>query len=508
LNPLIILKRFFILLVITIALAFGVWYIVMRLSQPDSWSNIFYGIGTNSSPRAADLNRDGVLDIVLGAGGREFDSTDMAVLALDGSNGKILWTVSGTNQMVGSAAFKDISGDGVPDVFIGGRTAQFYAINGLTGKILWQYLKAGNISENSFPGTTLLNFFNPQFIPDQNQDGLEDILTAFGGYVNAEPDNFNRPAGMLMVLDAATGKVLKKSPVPDGKETYMSTVVYDFGNGLTIVFGTGGETIPGSLYALLLDDFMISGSQNSVKIDSGVTKGFIAPPIIADLTGDGISEIVITTMDGYMKSYSGADFSLIWSKRIHPRGETQAMPAPVYFDDDDVPDFFATFNIGQWPENDTAIHVILSGADGHELFRDTLGRLEFSSPVLLDYNEDSYPDLVHPINMQMRNVLFPVYKTQLMLYDGRTGSKRPLDSLYEGKVLGSTPLVTDLDADGKADIIYTFMTQFDEFITYRDLAIKRIELDVEMTDNSWGGYMGTDYRSIFRELIKIKRELP
>src|SRR5688572_4386263 len=99
----------------------------MRLSQPDSWSNIFYGIGTNSSPRAADLNRDGVLDIVLGAGGREFDSTDMAVLALDGSNGKILWTVSGTNQMVGSAAFKDISGDGVPDVFIGGRTAQFYA---------------------------------------------------------------------------------------------------------------------------------------------------------------------------------------------------------------------------------------------------------------------------------------------------------------------------------------------------------------------------------------------
>lgn len=175
------------------------------------------------------------------------------------------------------------------------------------------------------------------------------------------------------------------------------------------------------------------------------------------------------------------------------------MPAPLYFDEDKVPDFFGSFNVGQWPENDTTIHVILSGASGHELFRDTLGRLQFSSPVLLDYNGDSFPDLVYPINIQMRNVLFPIYKTQLMLYDGRTGSKSPLDSLYEGKILGSTPLVTDLDSDGKVDLIYAFMTQFDEFITYQDLVIKRIELDVEMTNNPWGGYMGTDYSSIFKD---------
>lgn len=492
------MKRFFIFLIIGIGFTFGAWYIDWRLAQPENWTRIFYKVGTNSSPRAADLNRDGVADIVLGAGGNEFDSTEVAVLALDGSNGETLWTVGGPNQVVGSAVFKDISGDGVPEVFIGGRSAQFYAINGLTGEIIWQYLKAGYLSENVPQDTTSLNFFNPQFIPDQNQDGVEDILTAFGGYVYAEADNFDRPAGMLMVLDATNGKVLKNSSVPDGKETYMSPVVYDFGDGLTIIFGTGGERIPGNLYVLPLDDLMVSGFQNSTKIDSNVTKGFIAPPVIADLSGDGIGEIVIATMDGYMKSYSGKDFSLIWSKRIHPLGETQSMPAPLYFDDDKVPDFFNSFNIGQWPKNDTAIHVILSGVDGHELFRDTLGMLQFSSPVLLDYNKDSYPDLVYPINMQMRNVLFPVYKTQLMVYDGRTGSKSPLDSLYEGKILGSTPLVTDLDSDGKVDVIYTYMTQYDEFITYRNLVIKRLELNIKMSTNPWGGYMGTDYTSIFR----------
>lgn len=492
------MKRFSFLLIFVLGLAFGIWYVIRLLTRPDNWSRSFYNVGTNSSPRAADLNRDGILDIVLGAGGQEFEPTNFAVLALDGSNGDTLWTVGGTNQMVGSAIFKDISGDDVPDVFIGGRTAQFYAINGLTGDILWQYLNANQATENSPLDTTMLNFFNPQFIPDQNQDGVEDLLTAFGGYVNAEPENFDRPAGMLMVLDATNGKVLKKAFVPDGKETYMSPVVCDFGDGLIIIFGTGGETITGNLYALRLEDFMASGTQNSFMIDSGVSKGFIAPPVVADVSADGIRDIVVSTMDGYMKSYSGKDFSLLWAKRIHPRGETQSMPAPVYFDNDNIPDFFASFNIGQWPKNDTTIHTILSGVDGRELFRDTLGRLQFSSAVLLDYNEDSYPDLIHPINMQMRNVLFPIFKTQLMVYDGRTGIKSPLDSLFEGKVLGSTPLVIDLDADGKVDIIYTFMTQFDEFITYRDLVIKRIELDIEMTNNPWGGYMGTDYTSIFQ----------
>jgi hypothetical protein len=275
--------------------------------------------------------------------------------------------------------------------------------------------------------------------------------------------------------------------------------VYDFGKGLTIIFGTGGETILGNLYAVLLDDFMVSGTKNSIRIDSGITKGFVAPPVIADLTGDGTGEIVVTTMDGYMKAYSGEDFSIYWAKRIHPLGEVQSMPAPLYFNDDSVPDFFSSFNIGQWPKNDTSIHVILSGVDGRELFRDTLGMLQFSSPVLLDINNDRHADIVYPINMQMRNVLFPVYKTQLMVYDGKTGSKTPLDSLYEGKVLGSTPLITDLDGDGKVDLIYTFMTQFDEFITYRDLVIRRIELDIEVTPNPWGGYMGTDYTGILKD---------
>jgi hypothetical protein len=490
------LKRFIVVIIPVIALIIVFAYVRNRFTRSNSWSRTLYNVGTNSSPRAADLNRDGILDIVLGAGGEEYDTTDVAVLALNGATGEILWTVGGPNQIVGSAIFMDITGDEVPDVFIGGRSAQFYAIDGLTGKILWRYLAPEFVSANFRQDTTLLNFFNSQFIPDQNHDGVEDILTAFGGYVFAEAEDLDRPAGMIMILDAVSGKVLKKHTVPDGLETYMSPVVYDFGKGLTIIFGTGGETIAGNLYALRLDDFMTSGMSKSLRIDSNATKGFIAPPVIIDLSGDGIGEVVATTMDGYMKAYRGTDFSMMWSHKIHSRAETQSMPAPLLFDEDDIPDFFNSFNLGQWPKNDTVIHAILSGVDGHELFRDTLGTLQFSSPVLIDYNEDSHPDLVYAVNMRMRNMMFPVYKTQMMIYDGVTGTRSVLDSLHEGKNLGSTPLVTDLDADGKVDLIYTYMTQFDELISYRDLVIERQELDVKMGSNPWGGYMGTDYTSV------------
>jgi outer membrane protein assembly factor BamB len=464
----------------------------------DNWTRTLYRVETSSSPRAIDLNRDGIPDIVLGAGGEEFDSTDAAVVALNGANGEMLWKVKGRNQMVGCAIFKDITGDSVPDVFIGGRSAQFFAIDGLTGRRLWEYVKADNTVENFMNDTSMLNFFNPQFIPDQNGDGVEDMLTAFGGFVPAQGNDPNRPSGMLIVIDPMTGKALKKAFVPGGKETYMSPVLYDFGKGLTIIFGTGGETLQGNLYAVPLAEFMVSGTAKSIRIDSAANKGFIAPPIITDLTGDGIADIVIGSMDGWMKTFNGKDFSLIWSKKIEPAAETQSMPAPVYFNDDTVPDFFNTFNVGQWPNNDTAIHIILSGVDGHELFRDTLGMLQYSSPVLFDHDEDSYPDLVYPVNRKIDAQPMPKFKTQLMLYNGKTGAKSPLDSLYAGRVFGSTPLITDLDSDGKVDLIYTYMAQGNEMLAYNYLIIKRRELNVKMTKNIWGGYMGTDYKSIFK----------
>ncbi|MEM9931724.1 MAG: hypothetical protein AAF840_18105, partial [Bacteroidota bacterium] len=78
--------------------------------EGDQWTTELPKIGASSSPAAADLNADGIKDIVIGGGAREFQPTETGVAALDGATGKLLWSVPAHNQIVGTPIFKDISG--------------------------------------------------------------------------------------------------------------------------------------------------------------------------------------------------------------------------------------------------------------------------------------------------------------------------------------------------------------------------------------------------------------
>ena len=139
--------------------------------ESGAWTTIYKRLGTLSSPHLVDLNEDEVLDVVMGAGTIEFHKSDSAVIALDGRDGELMWTSDGRDQLFGSAMFKDITDDQIADVLIGGRAAQLKAIDGENGDTIWEY----------FPGTVDItksdsgayNFYIPQFIPDQDNDGLE-----------------------------------------------------------------------------------------------------------------------------------------------------------------------------------------------------------------------------------------------------------------------------------------------------------------------------------------------
>ncbi|WP_172805259.1 FG-GAP repeat domain-containing protein [Aquiflexum balticum] len=86
------------------------------------WSTTLPNLGTLSSPRATDLNGDGILDLVVGMGRIEFQASDTAIVALDGKSGDIIWKRPAIDQIYGSATLLDINKDGVEDVLIGGRS--------------------------------------------------------------------------------------------------------------------------------------------------------------------------------------------------------------------------------------------------------------------------------------------------------------------------------------------------------------------------------------------------
>jgi len=72
----------------------------------------------------------------------------------------------------------------------------------------------------------------------------------------------------VLIVSGKDGKVLRSMIVPDGRETYYSPVVYKRRDGSDVVlFGTGGETHSGSLFAIALDDLYRGDVQKVLCVD-------------------------------------------------------------------------------------------------------------------------------------------------------------------------------------------------------------------------------------------------
>jgi len=466
---------------------------VNSFAQTD-WQTNALNVQSFSSPRCADLNGDNILDVVIGAG-LENQTSSRGVIAINGENGSILWFEEADNQIFGSPVFQDINQDNIPDVFIGGRGGEFRAIDGDLGETIWEFYNGPDSIPAADAG--VYQFYTPQFVPDQDGDGLQDLLCANGGDPTALFPTDERPAGIIMIVSAATGELLASAEVPDGQETYMSPLVHDFfGNGnLEVIFGTGGEGNEGSLWRVSLDDLMASDISNAQALVSGPAKGFIAPPSIADFNRDNIDDIVVCSYDGRVIAINGIDNSIIWENQIE-MGETNASPAIGYFNGDDVPDVFAVFAIGLAPTYNEFIQLMIDGATGSIEWEGSLGFNQFASPIAVDSDGDFFDEVVYMTNSSVpeSNVVFH----QIRNIDFNDDEVTSYDVEIGGVNINATPWIGNLDNDGQMDMVYTFQTDSTSFFNENGTSIRKFDLDFsDEGDISWGGYLGTDYTAIF-----------
>lgn len=474
---------------------------LLQAQESKSWTVEFTHSGIYSSPRVADLNLDGTKDIIVGTGRHEFEKTDSAVVALDGATGELLWHVGARDQIFGSATLLDINQDSIPDVLIGGRSAELKAINGKTGEVIWEYFKESDDIKPSSRG--LYNFYNPQIIPDQNNDGLPDILVSNGGDVNAAPDDPNRPPGQLMIIDAKRGTLLASAQTPDGKETYMSVIVskiHDNQEELTIIFGTGGETVGGNLYRTTLGNLKNQNISDAIVLDSSKNKGYIAPPVLSDINRDGYYDVVSNAVEGKIVAIDGKTNTRLWSNKIDS-SEAYGSIAVGFFNNDSIPDFFTTFTKGVWPNLHNSKQLMVDGETGNIIFNDSLGVVQTSSPVVADFNNDGFDDGLMSINFTiMKKKILKFYNNMLVVFDFHNNSTYQLTNYFSGINLASTPWLGDLDSDGKLDIIFCSLTEDRNIFAMDGFRITRFSTDIELSKPvRWGAYMGSDYTGIFRK---------
>ncbi|CAN5481943.1 hypothetical protein BH23BAC3_BH23BAC3_05530 [soil metagenome] len=343
------------------------------------------------------------------------------------------------------------------------------------------------------------NFYNPQFIPDQTGDGLSDILVANGGDFTVPPYDPNRPPGKLMVIASQTGELISEAYVPDGKETYMSAVVsklHEDDEDYSVIYGTGGETMGGKLFRTTLSKILMGDISDSIELASSEDKGFIAPPVLADLNNDGFLDIAVNAVYGRILAFSGRDNSGLWKVQIE-NTEAYGSIAVGNFVDKERTDLFTTFSIGVWPHLRDNVQLLINGETGETLLRDTVGVYQTATPVVADFNNDGYDDALISINIDGQQFDGSFHYQHIMgILDFHNNRQYALDSLQPGANLASTPRVGDLDGNGKLDIIYSVLGDEKDIPGFKMFRL-RSNFDSDK-DVIWGTYMGSNLDGVYR----------
>jgi len=301
------------------------------VTGPHVKCSYWLGHGGEGDPVIADINGDGLNEIVIVAWGGSYVSafrgTDCSLLwsrdiggtggvtpavgelnpsipgleiavmlangnlyALRGTDGAILWSryIGGSYNMSPPTIF-DANGDGVGEVYVVGDN--IYALRGTDGSIIWSY--PASAGDGAWKWSSIA-------IADINNDGQYEVATV--GYSGG--------SWRVLVLRATDGAFLWSYFV--GSQGNPAIADLDNDGYKEIVVATDN----GMLYALRHNGTLYW----SRNMGYGAYPGFMNSPAIADLNGDGWKEIVYGHYrwgwgceDPYVHVLRGTNGSTIWS---------------------------------------------------------------------------------------------------------------------------------------------------------------------------------------------------
>ena len=328
------------------------------MSDP-SGSRWFPNTGSESCIRLLDIDGDGLDDVIVGVtemttitnrmdndGNRVAYCQSMNVgvpcsgmiYGLRGYDFEVLWSFR-VKQSIFELVCDgiDVNGDGLKDCLGAGRQGTLFAFDPRKGTVFWQ-------DDRIHSRNSTWNFYNPLVLPvDVDGDRVNDIVISHGGNPTIPADVHGRDPGCLLVISGRTGSQIGDPFwMPDGTETYMSPVLY---GKATILFGSGGETVPGALYSISIENLVKNESQYLTLFKSE-KKGVMVPPVIVDVDKNGIDDILVSCFDGTLQLIDGRTLFPLWTRQFDGF-EFYTTPAPGDFNNDGYLDFMLILNHGQ-----------------------------------------------------------------------------------------------------------------------------------------------------------------
>jgi hypothetical protein len=396
------------------------------------WKATLPGAVRESSPAPADLDGDGVLDVVVGA-------LDGNVHALRGGNGQPVggWPRFTGTEINSSPSIADTNGDGSPEVFIGSGISKPQPPPCRSEGAMWSFAANGATRfrvAHQDPCSTSLNIHSTPALGDINGDGVADATYGALGLTDWS-------------INTANGGVNPGWPFYAGDTAFSSPALADVnGDGQTDVV-IGQDSGPGGPYDHR-GGFVRAISGKGQLLWAFPTNEIVrSSPSIGDIDGDGRPDIVFGTGDYWVRQPGGATdsvkiFALELNGQLKPgwprstNGYTMASPALADVTGDGRLDVV----MGTWHPDNTGGSVFAFQGNGTPIWqRDSGGGVVVGSVTTADLNADGAQDVLVPTG------------AGFFAYDGRNGVK--LFGLLEGQVsFQSSAAITDADNDGRLDI--------------------------------------------------------
>lgn len=376
---------------------------------PDSITGKIYNTSSvTTAPVFSDINGDGRMEILVGTGGdnnNDFGAVGQpgdkgGMHALDAS-GNILWSFTTRDSfgddgrpdgVYGSPRVFDIDGDGVREVIFTAWDHYLYILDGRTGRLEREV----NLHDTAgatpavvdLNGDGIFELIVPSDVTDNpaaglpNQGGILHVLSNYGVH--------NVPGWTQQVFDTTHPDYRGRF---EEQSLWSSPQIVDLNRDgrPEIVVGTG------NFFQDERGQFIkVWNSDGTLRLNLPTIGRTLASPLVADIDGDGVPEIIAATLSGYVHVWNNAGQQLF---------ATQARP---YSDN---------------PDAGTSLPIA-------------------RAPIAVDLNGDGKLEILITVGSQM--VIMNHLGQQISSLDG---AERVFHT-YSG-----SPVARDIDNDGIVDLI-------------------------------------------------------
>ncbi|XP_060646126.1 uncharacterized protein LOC132784493 isoform X1 [Drosophila nasuta] len=342
------------------------------------WTRSMPRMNSESPLRAADLNGDGIKDVIFGYGvddnihyegiplprcksAQQGDDVpcEGGVVALNGRDGSILWQSWSVANVFSLHCNADIDRDGGMDCLAAGRLGMIYAINGRTGQVIWTFHEL-EVETNS---PIVMDLYTINVLRDLDGDEVPEIIAA---HLEEREES---KAGHIKLISGKTGKVIRSIPTPHREEMFVPIQLLTKGDGTELLLMiTGGQNTPGGIYSLRLLSLMAHTSEKHfTPLHQQQRSGLMVPAVLTDINGDGVTDVVVAAFNSSVYAYDGRNYSMMWNYTF-PASECVSAIVPGHFNHDNVTDFMVKYNTGPgFPVYYYSQTTILDGNTGQPL---------------------------------------------------------------------------------------------------------------------------------------------